>query len=311
MNFKTFDLNLLRVLDALLDTGSTTEAGRRLGMSQPAVSAALGRLRHALDDPLFIRQGRRLAATDFATGLRDPLRELLEKTERMLSGNQSFDPMQATHVFKLSGSDFYAEMLMPRLAEHLARTAPGIRAQLVDLVPDNHVRTIDRHQVDLAILPVTSFPSWIDWQPLHRSRFVVIARQDHPDIARAGLRPGQEMPLDLFCTLHHVAFSPEGRLRTMGDAALARLDRSRRVSMTLPVFSGVCHAVSQSDLIALLPHQLAAHLAPRLTLSIYEAPLPDMEVTLAMAWHRRATTAPAHRWLRDSIAQLAAALDTP
>jgi len=309
MNLSAFDLNLLRVLDALLATSSPTEAGRRVGLSQPAVSAALGRLRAALDDTLFVRQGRRLVPTAYAEGLRDPLRALLEETEQLLSGGQRFDPATARESFRVSGSDFYAELLMPKLAEQLSRAAPGIRVHMVDLVPDNHVQSIERYNVDLAILPETAFPAWIDRRRAHGSRFVTIARKGHPRLARAGIAPGAVIPVDLFCDLQHAVFSPEGRPRAMGDAALARVGRERRVAMTLPVFSGVYHAVSQSDLIALIPHQLAERMAPRIGLEIYRPPMPVPPVSIMMAWHRRASHAPAHRWLRGQIAGILAALD--
>ena len=309
MNFNAFDLNLLRVVDALLETGSTTAAGQRIGLSQPAVSAALARLRHALNDPLMIRQGRNLTPTDFARTLRDPLRSLLEETEALLAGNRVFDPRAATSSFKVSGSDFFAEMLMPALADHLARVAPGVRIQLVDLVPDSYIDTLDRYQVDMALIPGMDFPDWIDAQLLFRSAFVVIARQGHPRLARAGLVPGDTIGLDLFCDLGHVLFSPEGRSAGMGDAALARVGRSRQVVMTMPVFSGVYNAVAESDLIALIPAQLARRVAERMRLDIYAAPIPLEPPRIFMVWHKRSTRSPAHAWLRGEIAKLMAPLD--
>ncbi|MCE8553326.1 LysR family transcriptional regulator [Ruegeria pomeroyi] len=310
MNFKTFDLNLLRVLDALLATQSTTLAGQRLALSQPAVSAALARLRHALGDPLFIRQGRQLVPSDYATSLQAPLRSLLEQTESMLAGQPDFDPGASTDCLTLSGSDFYAELLMPRLARHLSRLAPGMRVQLVDLVPDNYVQSVGESGVDMAILPATETPDWVEQQRLHGSHFLTVARADHPEIAKAGHAPGEVLPLDLFCGLQHALFSPEGKLHGLGDAALARIGRARQVTMTLPVFSGVLNAVSQSDLIALIPHQLAESVAPRLGLSLYHPPIPVGPVEIILVWHKRASSAPAHRWLRDQIAMLMAELDT-
>lgn len=311
MNFANFDLNLLRVLDALLETGSTTKAGRRIGLSQPAVSAALGRLRHALGDPIFVRRGRRLVPTDYALGLKTPLRDLLEQTETLLGGPDGFDPESCTDRFKLSGSDFYAEMLLPVLAVHLSRTAPGLRVQLVDLVPDNYIQSLDQFGVDMAILPHMEFPDWVDARLLHRSEFVMIARQDHPRLCEAGLIPRETVPLDLFCALQHVLFSPEGNLTGLGDAALARQGRSRNVAMTMPVFSGVYNAVAQSDLVALIPHQLAERVAPRVGLDLYRAPIAVGPVDLMLAWHKRSTSNPAHGWLRDQIAMLTGPLDMP
>ena len=108
MNFATFDLNLLRVLDALFREGSTVKAGERLGLSQPAVSGALSRLRHALNDPLFVRRGNRLVATNYADALRHPLRDELDRVETLLSPPDVFDPARATGSFKIAAADFFA-----------------------------------------------------------------------------------------------------------------------------------------------------------------------------------------------------------
>ncbi len=304
VNFSTFDLNLLRVLDALLRDGSTVAAGRRLGLSQPAVSAALGRLRSAIGEELFFRRGQGLEATEFARSLEGPLREALDKIEALLSGSDRFDPANSDARFRISGSDFFAEMLMPALAEHLARMAPSIRVHLVDLVPDSYVDTLEQYEVDIALIPRTALPEWVQSQPVFTSGFAVVARKDHPRIRRAKIAPGDTIPIDLFCDLGHVLFSPEGNARAMGDAALARIGRERRVVMTLPVFSGVSRAVAGSDLIALLPTQLAHHLAPSVGLEVFRPPMAIEAATIDMIWHRRFASSPAHVWLREQIAQL-------
>lgn len=112
------------------------------------------------------------------------------------------------------------------------------------------------------------------------------------------------VPIDLFCDLGHILFSPQGKLKAMGDAALAAVGRERRVVMTIPVFSGVCGAVSQSDHVALLPRQLALALAPKLGLEIFSPPMAIAPALICMIWHRRATASPAHRWLRTTIADI-------
>jgi len=309
VNLLTFDLNLLRVLDALLREQSTVKAGHRVRLSQPAVSAALGRLRDALNDPLFVRQGQRLVPTDYARSLEIPLRRLLGELTELLSGPGAFDPLEAHHNFKIAGSDFFAEMLMPPLAPVLEASAPNVRIQLVELVPGNHVETLEKQDIDLALVPMEPFPAWVDSAKVFRGPFVVISRKTHPAIRRAGLAPGDVLPIDLFCSLGHVVFSPEGKLRAMGDSALARMGRERRVVMTLPTFSGVCHAVADSDLVALLPQSLALQMAPRLKLAIHGAPMPLEPAHICMAWHRRNTGNPAHRWLRDTVAKILAPLD--
>lgn len=304
MNISAFDLNLLKVLDAILREGSTVKAGERIGLSQPAVSAALGRLRHALKDPLFVRHGQALVATDYARSLEAPLRNLLDELTSLLAGPTAFNPKVTSARFKLSGMDFFAETLMPRLADLLAKQAPLIGIHLVDLLPEDYVGTLERYEVDLALVPKTEFPEWTDSRPLFRSGFVVIARKGHPKLRRSRIKLGATIPMDLFCDLGHVLFSPEGKTSAMGDVALAAVGRSRRVVMTLPVFSGVCSAVAQSDHLALMPRQMAEIMAPRLGLAVYRAPMPLQPAQIFMVWHRRATANPAHRWIRDRIAEI-------
>lgn len=273
-NFATLDLNLLRVLDALLSEGSTVRAGERLGLSQPAVSAALSRLRGALGDELFFRRGQGLEPTHFARSLEAPLREALDGLQTLLNGPAAFDPAASDSSFTVSGSDFFAEMLMPGLAGRLARTAPGMRVHLVDLVPDSFVGTLQRHEIDLALVPEVEAPDWVETRRMFSCPFVAVARKGHPRLADSRVSPGDVMPMDLFCDLGQVVFSPEGNLRTMGDAALARVGRERQVVMTMPVFSGVYRAVAASDLIALLPMQLARQVAPGPGLCFIRCPCP-------------------------------------
>ncbi|APE45014.1 LysR family transcriptional regulator [Sulfitobacter alexandrii] len=307
MNFGSFDLNLLRVLDALLETRSATHAGQRIGLSQPAVSAALSRLRAALNDPLLVRIGPRLEPTDYALSLAEPLRTLLDQTETILSGPQRFDPSIADDRFRLSGSDFFAEMLMPQLAEKIAQEAPGVRIQLVDLVPDNYAGALERQDVDLAMVPQMDGPSWMEWQPMFRARFSVIARRGHPRLA-ALPTPG-EIDIDTFCDLSHVLFSPEGNLAAMADAALAKVGRKRRVVMTLPVMYGVCSAVAETDYVAVVPEQLARKISTKLNLQVLPPPVTMPEPMIGMIWHRRRTNAAAHGWIRGVIADILAPLD--
>lgn len=308
MNFATLDLNLLRVLDMLLREGSTTRAGQRLGLSQPAVSAALGRLRHATGDPLFVRQGNRLAPTDYASDLAGPLRAALDGLQDIMAP-EVFNPARAETVFCISGGDFFAEFLMPPLARRLSDVAPNVRIRFVDVIPDDAFDRMEREEIDLALMPVGETPEWIDSQPLFSARFVVAARPGHPRLVRHGLRPGDTIPIDLFCDLSHVLMSTEGKLTAMGDAALAKVGRSRRVVMSLPIFNGVSNIVASSDLVALLPVQIAHGSRMAQALEFYEAPFVTSIHRIGMIWHSRATTSPAHRWLRQEVAGILEPLD--
>lgn len=307
MNFATLDLNLLRVLDALFAEGSTVKAANRLGMSQSAVSGALSRLRHALGDPLFVRQGNRLVATDYAVGIENGLREELDRLESLLAPPAQFDPQTAKGTFRIAASDFFAELLMPSLGDILQKSAPQMRAQLVDLVPNDYVASLERRNADIALLPDLTVPKWVNKEPLFHSPFHVIARKDNPSVA--GLAVGAQMPMDVFCALNHILFSPEGNLAAMGDAALRRVGKSRQVAMTVPVFSGVCRAVSESDLIALVPAQLAAKVAGTFGLKVFEPPMKIDPALIIGIWHKRSENARMAAWMRGLVFDLMKALD--
>lgn len=307
MNFGTLDLNLLRVLDALFREGSTVKAADRMAMSQSAVSGALSRLRHALNDQLFVRQGNRLVATDYAAAIEIGLREELERLEALLAPRATFDPQTAEGTFRIAASDFFAELLMPPLGDLLQKSAPSIRAQLVDLVPHDYVASLEHRNADIALIPDMVLPEWVNREQLFHSPFHVIARKGNPGIE--GLKDGEQMPMDIFCALHHVLFSPEGNLAAMGDAALTRVGKRRQVAMTVPVFSGVCRAVSESDLIALVPAQLASKVADTFGIRVFEPPMEIYPALIICIWHKRSDNAPMTAWMRSQVFDLMMALD--
>jgi DNA-binding transcriptional LysR family regulator len=308
VNFKNFDLNLLRVLDALLRDRSTVKAGDRLGLSQPAVSAALGRLRHATGDELLVRQGRDMVPTKYAQGIAGPLREEMARLEEIFS-IQAFDPKTSDATFRICGSDFFADMLMPPLLARMKEVAPNVTIQLVDLVPDGYIETLDRYGAEMALIPDGDFPEWLEKQHLFASPFVVIAAKGHPAVAEASFKSGDVFPLDLFCTLDHALFSPQGNIRSMGDDALDNIGRSRRVIVTLPAFSGVCRTVSESEVIALVPCQYAERFQENLGLDVFAPPMPLVVPNIALIWQRRLTDNPAQQWFRQQVLDLMQPLD--
>ena len=305
---RSFDMNLLRVLDALLAERSTVRAGARVGLSQPAVSASLARLRHALDDPLFVRQGRGLVPTDRARALQAPLRRLLQEAEALLAA-PAFDPAAADRRFRIAGIDFFALLLMPALARVMSVAGPGLSLHQVNLVPERYVATLEQEDTDLALMPEQPFPDWIAHEALFQSPFAIISRLEHP--ALAGLDAGDALPLDTFCALPHAAFSVEGRPRAQTDAVLAEIGRKRHLAVTVASFPGLFEVVRGTDLLALAPVQLARHAARAGDLALWRAPavLALPVPNIVMAWHRRSEADPGHRWLRDRVRAALTPLD--
>jgi len=299
MNFAAFDLNLLRVFNALMRERSATRAGEAIGLSQPAVSAALNRLRHLLNDQLFVRRGNDMVPTPRAVSLDETVREALAGLEAALAGDRRFDPGAADRLFTLIGADFFSTLLMPKLSERLAVKAPRVRLRLMDIARGDFVRLLQEDVVDVAMEPSFEMPDWISTETLFIAPLAIIVAKSHPALAKGPWR-GSEFPLDLFCELPHAIRSVDG-LHGVVDVGLAAVGRSRRVVLMLPHFQSVALAVAQGRLIAAIPIQFARAVASSLDLAIYDPPIPVMAHTIKLYWHRRHDKNPAHQWLREEI----------
>ena len=304
MNLRSFDLNLLRVLDAMIIEKSTTLAGKRIGLSQPAVSAALGRLRASLGDPLFVRHGQRLEPTIYARSLELPLREIFNGLENLLSGPEKFNPTTAKTSFKLFGSDIFSELLFPRLADHLQMRAPGIFIQMVDGVGADLSANGDDFSIDLALLPVTESPEWSEYQPLFNSSLAIIARTGHPRLAEKRILPGDVIPLELLGSFSHVNIASHKNLNFLEKDILNALGRNRKIGISMPNFHGVSRVVMESDHVALVPQQLAHALSDNQNVEVFLTPMPIQVSQFGMVWHKKTTSSAAHKWLRTLIAEL-------
>ncbi|HEY6983986.1 MAG TPA: LysR family transcriptional regulator [Reyranella sp.] len=303
MNFAAFDLNLLRVFDALMREHSATRAGERVGLSQPAVSAALGRLRHLLGDELFVRQANAMVPTPRALALAEPLRDALARIEQALTSGARFDPAAEVRGFTLLSADFFSMLLMPGLSETVARAAPGITLHLLDSARGDVDQLLINDEIDMAIERPLDVPEWISRQGLFRSPFVVIAARGHPELAAAGVHEGDPIPIDLYCALPHALRSIDGSVSGSVSDTLEAMGRRRRVVLTLPQFYGVALAVARGRLLAAVPVQFAQAFAGKLALGIYQPPIPIPVPEVHLYWHRRHDHAPAHRWLREQVVE--------
>jgi DNA-binding transcriptional LysR family regulator len=301
MNFAAFDLNLLRVFDALMRERSVTRAGAMIGLSQPAVSNALNRLRHALGDELFVRRGNDMVPTPRAENLAEQVRNALTQIEQGLYGDTRFDPASADRVFTLLGADFFATLLMPDLAERIADVAPRVALRLLDSASGDVERLLRENVIDAALERPLDMPEWISKKLLFRSPFAIIVARDHKETRRARAKPGAPLPLDLFCALPHAIRSIDGSMAGMVDDALRKAGAARRVALALPSFHGVARAVARGRLIAAVPIQFAKAVAPELDLAILAPPVAVPAPEIRMYWHKRHDRNPAHRWLRDQV----------
>ena len=296
MDLHGIDLNLLVAFDALMAERSVTRAGKRIGRTQPAMSAALSRLRALLRDELFVRGPAGLQPTPRALDLAEPLGRALADIQRTLEFTQAFDPRSSAAAVTLGLSEHPAFVLLPRLVERLRDTAPSVTLRIRSFTArDDAVAMLDAGEADLAIgVPATAASGRILTRPLFQERFVCIVRRGHA--AAAG-------PLDLktFLGLSHLLVSPEGDRFGYVDAALAKQGLKRRLALTLPQMYAVPMLVARSDMIATVMRGMVAASGHADKLCVLEPPLDLDPVPFVMSWHRRNDAHPAQRWFRDCV----------
>ncbi|WP_207486007.1 LysR family transcriptional regulator [Arenibaculum pallidiluteum] len=301
MDLHGIDLNLLVAFDALMAERSVTRAGTRIGRTQPAMSAALARLRSLLKDELFIRGPDGLQPTPRALDLAEPLGHALAQIQRTLEFTQAFDPSTSAATFSLGLSDHPTFVLLPRLLEALRVQAPGVTLRVRNFsARDDAITLLDSGAVDLTVGVPPSPAGRILSRPLFEERFVCILRRDHP-AAQAPL------DLDAFLALPHLLVSPENDRFGRVDAALARLGLKRRLALTLPHMYAAPLLIARSDMIATLLEGVIPASGQADGLRVLPPPVALEPVPFVLSWHRRNDAHPAQRWFRNCIASLPAA----
>ena len=298
MNLASIDLNLLVAFDALLTERNVTRAGAANGLSQPAMSNALARLRALFDDPLFQRIGGRMEPTTRAAALAEPVRAALLQLQSALEGTGPFDPATARRRFVLASADYTELLLLPRLVARLGKAAPHVNIAFRDANRLNVREVLDAGEADIVLVPYIEGLTELRSMALLPEGFVTVARRGHPAL-KAGLT------LKKFIALPHVLVSVEGEGTSLLDNALAARGLKRRIAVTVPHFSAVPFIVAASDAIATLPARIARRFAGATNLTVYKTPLRLEDLTLHAIWHRRHDTDSAHVWLRDQIVAVA------
>ena len=297
MDINQSDIGLLIALDAVLDTQSVTQAAQRLGISQPAMSAQLGRLRKLFNDPLLTPSGRKLIPTVRALEIKDPLRQLLADLDLLVRETAQFDPHQTDRTFRVIATDYSHAILSAPLMEVLAQEAPQARVALLAFDPASLWLRLERDEADLAMVTGMNVPEARQRSGLKES-FQVIQRKNHP-------RGQKAFTVTSFCAAEHVLVSPEGGgFVGAADAILADLGQSRKIACSVPSFLLAPKLVANSDLIALIPARLAAQ--HRDDLDVYDTPFPSPSFTADLLWHPRRQKDPAHIWFRSLVAKILA-----
>lgn len=300
MRFNGLDLNLLSALHVLLDEGSVSRAASRMNVSQPAMSAALGRLRDFFEDELLVPVGRRMVPTACAEGLRPLLQQFLGTAEELIATSSRFEPATASRRFRISASDYMITVLIGPLLERLAACAPGIQ---MDLFPtgSEHRQGMEKGDIDLVVSPANflsrAHPSALLLQDEH----VVLGWKDNPALARP-LSP------EAFLALGHVVTRFDGgREKSFAEQQLAELARPLRIEVTTTSFSSVPRLLAGTQRIAVLQKRLADAFLPTLPLVTRPVPFDLPPLSMMVQYHLARASDPGIAWLVRQMQQTAQA----
>lgn len=309
LNFRSLDLNLLRVFDEVMAERSLTRAARKLSLTQPAVSNAMRRLREALGDELLVRSGQGVEPTPRALALWPPVREALAQLQESLAPGR-FDPATAESGFVLAMADVTAATLIPALVAIIEREAPAITVRVLPLTTRDPRRLLDEEAADLAVGYFPAVPAdqtaraqsggavAFASRRLYSSEYTCVMRQDHP-LAAAPLT------LDGYCQARHLLVSFSGRPFGFIDEALTALGRERKVVITVNQFFTAARVVSGSDLLTVLPRHFVPVTGLAQTLTQTALPLDMPPVHVDALWRRRGPRQAATDWLLHALTRSA------
>lgn len=304
MNFLTLDLNLLRVFDAVMIEQNLTRAADKLAMTQPAVSNALKRLRHSLNDELLIRTAYGVKPTPRAEALWPTIRQALSSLESAIAPGV-FDVSQTQMTFRMAMADATAALWMPTLVRSIQNDAPGINVRMMPLTTREPRPMLLHGDIDIAVgfFPgvvaqlsgsQTAGNSAIRHERLYSGHYVCVMRQNHP-------LAGKTLTVDDYCGANHLLVSFSGRAHGLIDETLSKMGRERRILLTINQFFTAGRVVANSDLLTVLPRHLISATGMTDALIWTELPFETPAVHIDMLWHERDARNPAHQWLRNNL----------
>ena len=308
MHLDKFDLNLLVALDALLTEKHVTRAAEKLCVSQPAMSAALARLRGYFDDQLLIKIGSSLGLTPRAQELAGEVRDLIFRIRTTLRTEPTFDPSTSEREVRLLMSDYAATVFVPALTRDLVVSAPGIRCLVEHLAPDSLTR-VDHGLADFCItvgprdlLDSNPVADSLTGTLLFEDEFVIVVDADSPSARNP-------MTLGLFLELPYVEVRFAFAVFSVIETAIRQQGLPVNVAVVMPSFSEAAGLIPGTHMTTIIPRQLAERIAPVLGLAVHPTPivLPPLRETLI--WHKRNDVDPAHAWFRARLHEVASRLD--
>ena len=301
LTFRHLDLNLLRVRAAVYRTGSVTEAGRQLALSQPATSNALARLREFFGDELFVRSPRGLHPTRTTQRVAPAVIAQLQALESTVHSAEAFDPASSRAHWRLSLSDLGEILFLPALAEALRSESPNSQISNVAVAAERVSAALEARDIDLAVGILQPAHSGIASESLFNERFVAISAPDwKPPLGR----PGRTLNAKQLAGAALAVAAPTATFHGGIELMLKRLKLADRPLLRARHYGALPDIVTRTDLLALVPLMYARSLVPRFDVRVWELPDLAPEYEVRMLWHQSVTGDPAHTWLRGVLRRL-------
>jgi DNA-binding transcriptional LysR family regulator len=287
---KATDFTLLSTLDALLQEGSVTGAARRMGLSTPAMSHGLARIREKLGDPLLVRAGRRMVLTPRAEAIKGRVHAAVQEARQLLEPEGPFVPATLRRRFSVLATDYVVCVLGAVVDRLLREEAPGVTLRFTPNTQEDPGAL--RDGADLSIGIYGTLPPELRTRPLLTDRFVVVVREGHPLASR-------KLTLEQFVQKAHIQIAPRGQPGGYLDDVLREKGFERTVARAVPYFLPALYLVSKTDYLLTTSERVARELAPLLGLRLLEPPLQLKPYALNLVWHPRFDADQGHRFLRD------------
>jgi len=304
MQLNRFDLNLLIALDALLREKNVTRAAERVFVSQPAMSAALHKLREYFNDPLLVRVGREMELTPRGSSLLEPVREALLRIQVMLGTQPTFDPKTARREFTVIMSEEAVPGVLPALLRTLSLESPELDLH-IEMISPSSLSRLEYGEADLCLclenlqmFDLRAYPESIRSTPLRPVNWVCAVSNDHPTVK-------DSLTVEEYISLQHMFGRPGGFTGTADQLVRNLLNIDLKVHMTLPSLLQLPLVLPGSTLAATLPERVARLYLPALPIKILPLPFDVPRTQEVLLWHKRHEPDPAHTWLRELIVQLA------
>lgn len=289
------DLNLLVLFEAVFEERHVGRAASRLHLSASAVSHGIGRLRRALNDPVFLKHPKGVGPTARAAELAPAVADILERVRAVVGTALPFDPRGSTRRFAVGAPDAIATVVLPRVLAAVRRRAPGVVVNVSEVEPGATLAALDARAIDIACYPLEDLPARFEARPLYEEDFVIAARSGHP--------LGKKPSLAQYAAAQHVLVSPTGAGRGFMDDLLAEHGLSRRIALTVPSFLWALTVIADGDLVGTLPRTLVRTHGGRFGVTALEPPLPFGQTRVRAVATRAAMTDAGVAWLMELLQQ--------